>query len=158
MCADQHASAFSPADNAAVIAHVNLLEGIISRLATTSASCKTWCITLVAALLSLAGATKIPSIVGIVLVPIVVFGFMDTMYLSQERAYRDLYQAIVLKVRNGTYERADVFEAKAPLSWTGCLKTVRSWAIFPIYIGLAATYFVAYFSGWLALLAPPAGK
>jgi hypothetical protein len=157
MSATEHPSLFWPADSPAVIAHINLLEGIMSRLATHSASCKTWCITLVAALLSLAGATKLPAIVGIVLVPIVVFGFMDTMYLSQERAYRDLYLDVVKKVRNGSYVLADAFEAKAPLRLSGCLAAIRSWAVFPIYLGLIAAYVVAYFSGWLSTFTRPAG-
>jgi hypothetical protein len=157
MSATERPSVFWPADSPAVIAHINLLEGIIGRLATHSASCKTWCITLVAALLSLAGATKLPAIVGIVLVPIVVFGFMDTMYLSQERAYRDLYLDVVKKVRAGSYALADAFEAKAPLRFSECLAAVRSWAVFPIYLGLIAAYIVAYCSGWLSTLARPAG-
>jgi hypothetical protein len=157
MSATEHPSLFWPADNPAVIAHINLLEGIMSRLATHSASCKTWCISLVAALLSLAGATKLPAIVSIALVPIVVFGFMDTMYLSQERAYRDLYLDVVKKVRTGSYALTDAFDAKAPLGFLGCLATVCSWAVFPIYFGLIAAYLVAYCSGWLSTLARPAG-
>jgi hypothetical protein len=157
MSATEHPSVFWPADSPAVIAHINLLEGIIGRLATQSTSCKTWCITLVAALLSLAGATKLPAIVGVVLVPIVVFGFMDTMYLSQERAYRDLYLDVVKKVRTGSYVLADAFETKAPLRLSACLAAIRSWAVFPIYLGLIAAYFVAYLSGWLSTFTRPAG-
>ena len=35
-----------PADSPAVTAHINLLQGIINRLANNSASCKTWCLPL----------------------------------------------------------------------------------------------------------------
>src|SRR5262245_14436128 len=103
-------SALWPADNPAVTAHITLLQGIINRLATASASCKTWCITLVAALVSLAGSTRVPVIVTVALVPVVVFAFLDTMYLAQERAYRDLYKRIVDEIRAGTYSRANTFE------------------------------------------------
>jgi hypothetical protein len=44
-------SPFWPADNPAAIAHVNLIQGIINRLANNSASCKTWCLVIVSALL-----------------------------------------------------------------------------------------------------------
>src|ERR1700719_773777 len=110
-------SSFAPADNAAVIAHVNLLQGVINRLAGNSSSCKTWSITLVAALLSLAGATHVPAIVTFALVPVIVFGFMDTMYLAQERAYRKLFAEVVRKIRQHSYVMADVFEARAPLTF-----------------------------------------
>jgi hypothetical protein len=52
-----------PADSPAVMAHINLLQGIINRLANNSACCKTWCLALVGALLSLAGATHPPVVV-----------------------------------------------------------------------------------------------
>src|ERR1700730_1981892 len=92
---DPKLSPLWPADNSPVVAHITLLQGIINRLANNSASCKTWCLTLVAALISLAGATRVPAIVTGALVPIVIFGFVDAMYLAQEHAYRDLYTRVV---------------------------------------------------------------
>ena len=147
-------SALFPADNPAVMAHITLLQGIINRLAGASASCKTWCLTLVSALVSLAGATKNPAIVGVALVPVAIFGFLDTMYLAQERAYRDLYGKVVAKVRDGSYKLADTFEAKAKLTVADCFDAFRSWAVWPVYGGLAALYIVANVRGWLQLLAP----
>src|SRR5580704_1167163 len=115
MSDDSHTSPLWPADNPAVVAHVNLLQGIVNRLAGNSASCKTWCLTLVGALVSLAGATHVAGIVTFALVPVVIFGFMDTMYLAQEKAYRDLYGDIVARIRNGSYSLADAYAAGAPL-------------------------------------------
>ncbi len=80
-------SPFFPADNAAATAHIALLQGIINRLAGTSASCKTWCLTLVAAVLSLAATAHVPALAPLVLVPTVIFGFLDAMYLAEEKAY-----------------------------------------------------------------------
>src|ERR1700730_10825885 len=114
---DPRASPFWPADNPVVIAHINLLQGIINRLANNNASCKTWCLALVGALLSLAGATHVPGIVTFALVPVVIFGFMDTMYLAQERAYRNLYNRVVELIRANTLKREHVFEASAPLEF-----------------------------------------
>jgi hypothetical protein len=147
-------SALFPADSPAVTAHITLLQGIINRLAGASVSCKTWCLGLVSALVSLAGATRVPAIVGVALVPIVIFGFLDTMYLAQERAYRDLYSKVVAKIRDGSYKLTDTFEAKAPLRAADCVDALRSWAVWPVYLGLTALYVVAYQCGWLQLLAP----
>jgi hypothetical protein len=146
-----------PADNPAVMAHIALLQGIINRLADNSASCKTWCLTLVAALISLAGATHVPAILTGGLVPIVIFGFVDTMYVAQERAYRELYACVVDDIRKGTYALDHAFEARAPLSIRGCLKAVSSWSIFSVYAGLIALYGIAHCAGWLAALARPLG-
>src|ERR1700676_1584858 len=131
-----------PADNPAVIAHVNLLQGIVSRLAANSASSKTWCLTLVAALVSLTGATHSPGIVTFSLVPIVIFGFMDMMYLAQEKAYRALHARIVKKIRDGSYALGDAYEAKAPTGWNHIGSSLVSWSIFPVYGGLILIYFI----------------
>lgn len=144
-------------DNQAVIAHINLLQGIINRLANNSASCKTWCLSIVAALLSLAGAVHTPVLVTIALVPVVVFAFIDTMYLAYEAAYRYLYGRMVENIRNGKYTLSEVFEADA---WTGYLdffyfvfRAFWSWAIWPVYLGLIVAYLAALHYGALETLA-----
>ncbi len=154
MAGDPKDSEFYPADNPAVIAHVNLLQGIITRLANNSASCKTWCLTLVSALLSLAGSAHNPALVKIALVPVLVFGFLDTRYLAQERAYRKLYKTIVGKLRNrDSYKRADdLFEATATTSYGGTFCAFWSWSVSPIYLGLIAAFAVAWFTDALVWL------
>jgi hypothetical protein len=152
MAGDPKDSPFWPADNPAVMAHINLLQGIINRLANNSASCKTWCLTLVAALLSLAGSTHIAGIVTVALVPVVVFGFMDTMYLAQERAYRDLYARTVGAIRDRSYKLSNVFDAGAPLTFPRFCYALASWSIFPVYLSLIVAYVVAALTGGITLL------
>jgi hypothetical protein len=141
-----------PADNPAVTAHVNLLQSIINRLANNSSSCKTWCLTLVGALLSLAGATHVPAIVTFALVPVVVFGFLDTMYLAQEKAYRELYNRKVDAIHGGSYAREDLFDATACLNIGHFGDALVSWSIWPVYFSLIVAYVVASCLGWIALL------
>ena len=152
MSSNQQTSPLCPADSPAVIAHINLLQGIISRLANNSASCKTWCLTLVGALVSLAGATHVSGIITFALVPVAIFGFMDTMYLAQEKAYRDLYISVIGKIRNGSYALDKVYEASTSLKFQHISNALMSWSIFPVYLGLVTAYLVAYFKSWLALL------
>jgi hypothetical protein len=145
-----------PADNPAVTTHINLLQGIINRLANNSAACKTWCLTLVAALLSLAGATHSPAIVTFALVPVAIFGFVDTMYLAQEKAYRDLYELTVSALQHRSYTIASTYNAKADLTFGNICSALTSWAIWPVYGGLIAAYLEAARHGWLELLATAA--
>jgi hypothetical protein len=152
MVVDSQTSTLWPADNPAVIAHMNLLQSIINRLANNSASCKTWCLTLVGALVSLAGATHVPGIITFGLVPVVIFGFMDAMYLAQEKAYRDHYKVIVKAIREGTYSLANVYELGAKLGRHHFFAALLSWSIFPVYFGLVIAYFIAYAKGWLIVL------
>jgi hypothetical protein len=141
-----------PSNDPAVIAHINLLQGIINRLAGNSASCKTWCLTLVGALLSLAGATHVPGIATFALVPVVIFGFVDTMYLAQEKAYRRLYNSMVDLIRANAFKQENLFEARAPLEFCDFFCGLGSWSIFPIYLTLIGAYVLAAAEGWLVVL------
>ncbi len=146
-------SPFWPADSPAAVAHLTLLQGVINRLANNSASCKTWCLVIVSALLSLAGATHASGIVTFALVPVVIFGCLDGMYLAQERAYRSLYTRVSQAIRDGSYARADTYELRAPPpGFTGFISALASWSIYPVYLGLILTYAVAASAGWLAVL------
>ena len=40
-------------DRTSVQAHINMLQGTINRMASNSANCKLWCVTLLAAILAL---------------------------------------------------------------------------------------------------------
>ena len=141
-----------PADSPAATVHITVLQGIITRLANNSASCKTWCLTLVAALLSLAGAAHAPQMVTATLVPIVIFGFVDILYLATEVAYRNLYTRVVDSMRGGTYGKDAIYEARAQPD-AGCIIwAIGSWSIVPYY-ALIGFYVVAMAAGWPALLA-----
>jgi hypothetical protein len=155
MADDPTRSPLWPTDSPAVIAYVNLLQGVINRLAGNSASCKTWCLALVGALLSLAGVTHVPGVVTFVLVPVVIFGFLDAMYLAQERAYRKLFGRVVNLIHTDALRREHLFDARAPLELKEFVAALKSWSIFPVYLTLIAGYIVVAAAGWLTLLAAP---
>jgi hypothetical protein len=108
---------------------------------------------IVSALLSLAGATHASGIVTFALVPVVIFGCLDGMYLAQERAYRSLYTRMAQVIRDGSYGRAHAYELHAPPpSFLNFISALASWSIYPLYLGLLLTYAVAASAGWLAVL------
>lgn len=149
------AAPFTP-DSPAVIAHISMLQGIINRLANNSASCKTWCFTLVAALVTLTGTAGKPEVIAVVIVPLVIFGFLDASYLAQERAYRALFRRMVGNLHEGKYTLQDTFEANAPMESGARWRAFRSWSVAPMYLTLAVLAAIAYWSGWLKILAPAA--
>jgi hypothetical protein len=149
-------SRFLPADSAAATGHITLLQAIITRLANNSASCKTWCLTLVAALLSLAGAVHAPQMVTAALLPVVIFGFLDVMYLATEVAYRDLYNRVIAAMRQGEYGRDLLYEARARWDAGTLIWALGSWSIVPYY-ALVIFYVIAMIAGWPALLAKTSG-
>jgi hypothetical protein len=86
------------------------------------------------------------------LVPVAIFGFVDTMYLAQEKAYRELYGCIVDKVQGKTYGLGDTFKADADRTLGHVFAALAS-SIWPVYGGLIIAYIVAAQRGWLELLA-----
>lgn len=76
--------------------HLGFIQGVINRHNSNSFMLKGWTITIAAALYALAGTIKEPSLVLISLVPILLFWGLDSFYLSNERCFIDLYNAVVL--------------------------------------------------------------
>jgi hypothetical protein len=142
-------SQLEPAESPAAIAHLNMLQGIITRLAGNSAQCKTWCVAIVSALFGLAGATKAGRIAGAAIIPIAVFGFVDAAYLANERAYRDLYNAIVARIRDRNYAITDFGNLSAPANAGHYIWAFGSWSVWPVYLGLVAAYLIVVLSGLL---------
>lgn len=79
------------------LGHLNILQGIISRLAGYSATVKNFSVTVTAALVALAldkgGAEALWVGVGAA----VVFALLDAYYLSRERAFRDQYTDVAAR-------------------------------------------------------------
>ena len=78
-----------------MIAHLPLIQGVINRMGNNSFLIKGWTVTLVAAIFALAAAGTNQKFIFIAVVPIVVFWFLDSYYLKQEKLYRELYNDII---------------------------------------------------------------
>lgn len=142
-------SPLAPAESPAAIAHLNMLQAVITRLAGDSARCKTWCVAIVSALFGLAGATKSARIAAIAIIPILVFAFVDAAYLANEKAYRDLYNAIAAKIRGGAYQLADFGDLSAPGDTQHYVSALKSWSVWPVYVGLFVLYLIVVLSRWV---------
>lgn len=97
------------AESPAVKAHLDIMQGVIQRMAANSSACKTWCISLVSAILVVAADKAKPQLVWIALLPTVMFFCLDTYYLAFEKGLRDSYKEFVLKVHGETVSDKDLF-------------------------------------------------
>ena len=81
------------------VKHLEMIQAIISRMASNSVMLKGWTITLVVALFVLAGKDLELSLpfVTMVALPVLVFWGLDSYYLQKERLYRDLYDVVRIK-------------------------------------------------------------
>lgn len=140
-------------NDAAVAVHLQILQGIIERLANNSAQCKTWCLTLVTALIGLAGALKNYELVSFAVIPLIIFALLDAAYLAAETSYRNLYNGCSAKLRNNTYGRCDLFNATPAPVRTFYFSALWSWSVWPVYAGLALAIAATIFVDWPTILA-----
>ena len=75
-----------------MLKEVDIIQGIIKRMAFNSFMIKGWAITLVVVALLLKGTRHQ---VLIAFIPLLVFWFLDAYFLWQERMYRKLYDWII---------------------------------------------------------------
>lgn len=114
-----------------------LLQGVINRFAANSSNCKTWCVTLVSAIVLFSADKKTPEGLAVAYIPTAFFLFLDAYYLSMERDAIDIYKAFVkapsenklfkIPMPDGRFRRAGM---------TLCALT--SFSVFPCYLIIAA--------------------
>ena len=76
--------------------HLEMIQGVINRMASNSFLLKGWAVTLVAGIFALSSKDADKLYFLIAYIPILVFWGLDAYYLLQERLYRKLYDKICL--------------------------------------------------------------
>ena len=125
-------------DSPAVQKHVEITQGVITRMAENSRSCKVWCVTLVSAVLVLVARTEKPEYALIALIPVVLFLILDTYYLALESAYRESYNAFVRKLNGDGPPPADLYRVapsgSVPRYFAASLKSFSIWPFYPTLV------------------------
>lgn len=74
------------------IAHLNMIQGVINRMANNSFLLKGWSVTLVSAIFALTTQSTGEEFLCLTTLPCLTFWGLDGYFLWQERLYRKLYQ------------------------------------------------------------------
>ncbi|MEH2291392.1 hypothetical protein [Nostoc sp.] len=131
----------------AVQNYLNILQGIITRMASNSANCKTWCISLVSAILVVIADKNKPNYAWISLIPIILFFLLDSYYLGQERSFRQVYNDFVKELHSSGEITINKLFALKPLKDMNVVKLLfassLSFSIYPFYITLILTVIIA---------------
>lgn len=118
--------------------YLNILQNIINRMANNSASCKTWCLTLISALVAIIGLKDIEKDCSTIMYLIVaLFGLLDLNYLALERWFRDYYNDLIEKIHNNKITFKDLYKIKLPDKFWIKVKyriiALKSWSIWFFY-------------------------
>lgn len=120
------------------IRHLEMIQGVINRMASNSFMLKGWAVTLVAGIFALAtkDADKLYFLVAYI--PVIIFWGLDSYYLLQERLYRSLYEKVSLM-----HEDSIDFTLKASKNefgnkknnfWSCVLSATELWFYLPLAI------------------------
>ncbi len=124
--------------------HLGILQGAILRMAGNSTSYKTWCITVVSAILVIIADKGKPQFAWIAFVPAILFASLDVYYLSLEKGFRNSYNAFIVKLHDGNLSLIDLYSV-AP-SGCGCSRwfaALRSYSVWGFYTPLVALIMLA---------------
>lgn len=131
-------------DSSAVQSHLGILQSIIQRMATNSSSAKTWCITLVSAILVVVADKDKSEYALIAVIPIFLFFVLDAYYLALEKMFRASYNTFINKLHRENIVPDDLY---AVLPQGNVFKSffcsIASFSIWPFYIVLLITVIVA---------------
>lgn len=74
--------------------HLEFIQNVITRMNGNSFQIKSWTVTIVSALLAIYASTQNNYFILAALFPTIVFWFLDSYYLMQERKFRGLYNDV----------------------------------------------------------------
>lgn len=115
--------------------HLEMLQGIINRMAGNSFSLKGWAVTLVAGIFALSSKDADKMYFLVAYVPIIIFWGLDSYYLWQERLFRDLYGDVSVKDENSIDFKMDTSSYKEDEQYISCLISVTElWFYLPLAI------------------------
>ena len=91
-------------DRPSVLAHINMMQELINRMASNSANSKLWCITILSAVLALFFDHKVQHIEFCYLI-VGLFYFLDCFYLGLERRFVKAQQGFVRMLNEGNEQQ-----------------------------------------------------
>ncbi len=137
--------------DAQTIKHLELIQGVVDRLANNSFAFKAWAIVLVAAVFAFAAGDGDPIFLLIALIPALAFWGLDATYLRQERLFRALYDAVRKDDKaiagDGPFSMDTTPVANRVAGWRGTVwSTTIAWLYGPIVVLVVVATAVAFWT------------
>jgi len=120
-----------------VQSHLGIIQNVIQRMGSNSSACKTWCITIVAALLVVIADKNKPNLALLALFPTVLFAGLDVYYLALEKGFRHSYDNFIRKLHIQALTASDLYSLEPTGNvWLLQLQALKSFAIWGFYVPL----------------------
>lgn len=132
--------------SASIQTHLGILQNVIQRMAANSSANKTWCVTLVSAVLVIVADKGKPEYTYIALLPTFAFAALDTYYLALEKAFRNSYNDFISKLHSKTLTAIDLYSV-APQGSMSALQweSLKSFSIWGFYFSIIILIFITKF-------------
>jgi hypothetical protein len=132
----------SDVEAASTQTHLQMLQGIITRMAASAANCKAWCVALIGALSVLAFDRNKPQVLLVGYFFVVVFFALDVYYLAVEKSYRDRWDVTIQALKDKK-TIPDLFVMSSTVSGANVGRAMSSVSTWPVYVVLAGALFLA---------------
>ncbi len=109
------------------IKHLEFIQGVIARLASDSFLMKGWSLTVAGAFFGFSAKDLNWRIAAVGLLPVVAFWGLDAYFLSRERMYRDMYEAVRTKEPSVGPFSMNYRPFKKEENWFKCKNQKPSW-------------------------------
>ena len=131
-------------ESPSVQAHLQIMQGVISRMADNSTASKAWCITIVSAILVLVADKSKPEYAFIALVPIFLFLALDSYYLALEKAFRDSYNEFIGRLHSQMVGSEDLYSVVPRGNMTKHqIDALKSFSVWGFYVCLGVLVYLA---------------
>ncbi|MDA8622080.1 hypothetical protein N9L48_05465 [Psychrosphaera sp.] len=128
---------------ASIQTHLGILQNVIQRMASNSSACKTWCVTLVSAVLVIVADKGKPDYAYIALLPTIMFTTLDVYYLALEKAFRNAYNEFISKLHKRTLMEEDLYSVAPKGDMSNLqLQSLKSFSVWGFYLSLAVLIFI----------------
>lgn len=133
-------------ESSAVRTHLNIMQGVIQRMAENSRACKFWCVTIASATLVLVARTERPEYALIALIPSALFLILDAYYLALERRFRSSYSTFLDELHRSELAPSDLFRVQpSGDAFSTFASSLRSFSIWPFYSTLLVMVLFAWY-------------
>ena len=130
--------------SALIQAQLSVYQQIIQRMSGNSTQCKTYCVTVVSAILVIIANKTEANLVWISILPLLSFLVLDAYYLSLERGFRESYGQFIGRIGLEDFSITEALKIQPHANGKRYfIESIFSISVLPFYLGIMSFIFLA---------------